>query len=220
MTGSNMNYQIDQDATLRAMAWVAIREWIASDEFETTAPWEKVWATTSIAKEIEERQKEHWQWWKGDDGRGEMLREMKKEIPRIWKEEGWVRYEQWKQGRPRRADHPTGTMKRAMSAYRDGIQRSVSDKTYQWAQSILGESLTDNMPRVITINEQIHQDIIEQIGPDIIEGMTREEIATAVQLPATYINRMVRWMMHTGEWEEVREQREGKRERRMRRVPK
>jgi len=218
MTGSNMNYRIDQDATLRAMAWVAIREWIASDEFETTATWDKVWATTSIGKEIEDRQKEHWQWWKGEDGRGQMLRELTKEIPRIWKEEGWVRYEQWRQGRPRRADHPTGTMKRAMSAYREGIQGSVSDKTYRWAQSILGESLTDNMPKVITINEQIHQDIIEEVGPDIIEGMTRDEIATAVQLPTKYINRMVRWMMETGEWTEVREQVEGKRERRLRRV--
>jgi len=99
------------------------------------------------------------------------------------------------------------------------IQRGVKDTTYKWARSILGENQTDNLPRVVTINENIHRDIIEKIGPDIIEGMTREELATAVQLPTTYINRMVRWMLRTGEWEEVREQRERKRERRIRRVP-
>lgn len=213
-----MKLQIDTEATLRAMAWVVLREWLAADDYEPIARYSKVWSRTSIGKEIEERQKQHWQWWKGEDGRGEELRELKRQISSIWKKEGWVTYQQRRQGRPRRAEHSTETVRRAMSAYRDGIQRSVTDKTYKWSRSILGENTSENEPLVIAVSDRINEEIMEEIGQEQLEGMTRAELAEAIGLPPTYTNRMVRWMLASGEWEERQEQVGGKRERRIRRV--
>lgn len=220
MTGTIMQLRIDAKATLRAMAWVALREWLAADDYEPVARYSRVWARTSIGKEIEERQTEHWQWWKGDDGRGEELRDLKKQIPSIWKEEGWVTYEQRKQGRPRGAEHSTEAVLRAMSAYRDGNQRSVTDKTYKWARSILGDNTTENEPLVIAVRDRINEEIIDEVGAENLDGTTRTELAMAIGLPPTYTNRMVRWMIASGEWEEKQEQRDGSRERRLRMVKK
>ena len=213
-----MHLHINTDVTLKALAWVALREWLAADDFKPVARLSTVWSSTSIGQEIDRRQRQHWQWWKGEDGRGEELRELRDKIPEVWMREGWVTYEQRKVGRPRRAEHPPETIKKALRIYQDGHQGYVTDKSYQWAAGILGENTARFMTRVITVSDSINQELIREIGNEQLEGLTRAELTEIAGLPVTYTNRLVRWMLTTGEWKEVRELREGKKERRLRRV--
>jgi hypothetical protein len=213
-----MQLHINTETTLRALAWVALREWLAADDFKPVARLSKVWASTSIGQEIERRRKRHWQWWKGGDGRGEELRDLYRQIPEVWMREGWVTYEQHKVGRPRRATHPPETVMKALRIYRDGNQGSVTDKSFQWAASILGENTARYESQLITVSDSINLELLGEIGDENIDGLTRAELAETVGLPNTYTNRLVRWMLTTGEWKEVQELREGKKERRLRRV--
>lgn len=206
-----------EDSTLRALALVALREWLAHPDWKPDEKLSKVWDSTSLGQEVRRREADHWQWWKGD-ARGAQLRHLHRAIPERWEQEGWVEIKQHRQGRPRRAEHPASRVSRALSAYRDGHgEGRVTEKTYRWAESILGERNTYNEARVVTPTTKLLEELAEAAGDENLDGRTRQQLAEELNLTAALANHLTRWLQETGEWEEKQERADGKRQRVLRR---
>ncbi len=201
---------------LQRRALQTLKEWLSSERFRERAQFETAWAETSLAKEIERRRREDWQWWADDDGR--RLKELCLDIQRTWVESGWVRLETRTVGRPRVAEHPTEVLNKARRIYNEGVQGYRADSSYRWAESILGESVGNRTTKLIVIHESIHRELLEAVGEENIEGLSRLEVATVVGLSKPYTNRFVRWLVSTGKWREVRTRDVESRERVLRRA--
>lgn len=196
-----------KEELLRPIAWQALREWLASPNYKEKANFDVVWAATSLGQEVERRRQEHWQWWAGNEG--EALAELVKGVQQAWLDYGWVRGEQEKLGRPRTTDYPRSTLIKAHRLYGNGVQGYRPNSTYRWAESILGERSRYGPVRVIVISETVYRELLEAAGEDVLEGLTRAQVAEMLDLPKTASDRFCRWLLKGREWCEVKTKRKG-----------
>lgn len=206
-----------KEELLRPIAWQALREWLASPNYKEKANFDVVWAATSLSKEVDRRRQEHWQWWVGNEG--EELAALVKGVRQTWLDYGWVREETEKLGRPRRTDYPRSTLIKAQRLYGNGVQGYRPDSSYRWAESILGERNRYGPLRLIVISEVVYSELLEAAGEEVPEGLTRAQVAEILDLPKTASDRFCRWLLKSGEWQEVKTNKEdGSRESVLRRV--
>lgn len=192
-----------EQTQLRELALKALSQWLSSENFKERASWKIAWAETSLAKEVERRRTaEGWQWAVGEEG--QQLKKLVQDVQRAWVENGWVRVETRRVGRPRTADYDRDTLAKARRLYREGVQGYTSDSSYAWAESVLGETTNKNPPQVIVVQESVHQELLDVVGENDLEGLTRVQIAELLGLSRSYTNRFVRWLLGTGRWKEVR----------------
>ena len=206
-----------QEQLLRQLAWKTLEEWLTSDNFKETAPLEVALAQTSLWKEVEERKADHWQWWKGDD-RGHELRELVRRVPQVWEEGGWATTETVVRGRPRQTKYSEATLSKARRVFADGHQGETTESTYRWAESVLGETVRQRSVYLVVLSASVYREFAEAAGAEVLEGITREELAEELDLTKTLANRLVRWLVSTGEWRLTRTEQRGKTRRELRRV--
>ena len=188
---------------LRQLALKALAQWLSSDNFKERASWRVVWAETSLGKEVERRRStDGWQWTVGEEG--EQLKKLVQDVQKAWVENGWVRVESRRVGRPRTADYDRDTLAKARRLYREGVQGYTSDSSYAWAQSVLGETMNNNPPQIVVIQERVHRELLDSIGEEELEGLSRVQVAELLGLSKPYTNRFVRWLLRTGGWKEAR----------------
>jgi hypothetical protein len=176
-----------------------------------------VWAETSLGKEVERRRStDGWQWAVGEEG--EQLKKLFKDVQKAWVENGWVRVETRRVGRPRTAEYDRDTLVKARRLYSEGVQGYTSDSSYAWAQNVLGETPNRNAPQVVVLQEAVNRELLAAVGETQLEELTRTQVAELLGLSKPYTNRFVRWLLGTGRWKEVRLRDGETRERVLRRV--
>lgn len=205
------------DLQERNFAWTCFKEWLLSPIFQNRAPLEVAMGETSLFKEIERRKETHWQWWRGDD-RGNQLRHLLKRVPEIWEEEGWASTETIYRGRRRKSEYASSVISAAQAIYHDGHQFELNESTYRWAQSVLGETVRQNTIYLVTISTSVYREYLESIGPQAVEGKTRDELVIELGFPKPLINDFVRWILSTGDWEDKQRRVKGERRRELRRI--
>jgi transposase len=173
---------------------------LCSDDFKERAVADFVFEHTSLGQEVEARKKEHWQWWKGDE-RGKQLQHLVHRVPKVWEEEGWVAFETTYDGRPRTVEYNSATLSRAHSLYRDGHQFETPDSSYNWARSVLGETVRTHYRYVVVLSTAVYREWFDEVGAETVEGKTRGELAELLGVSKGLANSLVRWLVSTGTWE-------------------
>lgn len=213
-----MNYTTELEQQLeRDLAWTCFKEWLVSSRFADKAPLKVALEQTSLWKEVETRKAEHWQWWRGDS-RGQELRHLLRRVPEVWQEEGWATTETVVRGRPRRSEYNSETVSRALRVYAEGHQRETSQSTYRWAESVLGETVRASTVYLVVVSASVFREFVDAVGEGELDGRTREELAERLGLSKPLANRVVRWLLSTGEWELKRGRTGEERKRELRRV--
>ena len=211
-TTNELQTQLERD-----LAWTCFKEWLVSENFADRAPLEVALAETSLWKEVEERKADHWQWWKGDD-RGHELRELVRRVPQVWEEEGWATTETVVRGRPRRTEYSHVTLSKAHKVFAEGHQHETTQSTYKWAESVLGETVRQRSVYLVVVSASVYREFVDAVGEGELAGRTREELADRLSLSKPLANRLVRWLVSTGEWELKRSRNGEERKRVLRRV--
>jgi hypothetical protein len=202
---------------IRRRALQTLREWLASDNFRSRAPLNEVWAETSLGEEVRRRQEETGAWWSGEEG--EQLKQLCDDVRRCWVENGWVRVETRRLGRPRSADYSVETLNKARRATNFGQGQGYrADSYFRWGESVLGETVNNNPAQLVVIHESVHKALLDGAGADELVGLTRAQVAELLGLTKKYSDRFVRWLLGTGEWKEVRIKDGTTRERVLRRI--
>ena len=134
-------------------------------------------------------------------------------------ENGWVRVETRRLGRPRSADYSVETLNKARRATNFGQGQGYKpDSSFKWGESVLGETVNNNPAQLVVIHESVHKALLDGAGADELVGLTRAQVAELLGLTKKYSDRFVRWLLGTGEWKEVRTKDGTTRERVLRRV--
>lgn len=191
-----------QGPQLREQALLSLAEWLASDNFKARAPLSKVWAETSLGREMARRWKEHGVWGAGEDGR--QLKLLAHDIQRVWVENGWVQLESRRLGRPRSAEYSIEVLNKArrLTNYGSG-QGYRADSSFRWGESVLGETVNNNPTQLVVIHESVHKALLDAVGADNLVGLTRAQVAELLGLTKKYSDRFVRWLVGTGGWKEI-----------------
>lgn len=202
---------------LQELALKALTQWLCSDNFRPRAPFSEVWAVTSLGREMTRRREEYGVWRSGDEG-GQIKR-LAHDVQRTWVENGWVRLESRRLGRPRSAEYSSEVLNKArrLTNYGRG-QGYRADSSFRWAESVLGETVNNNPTQLVVVHESVHEALLDAAGADELLGLTRAQIAELLGLTKKYSDRFVRWLVATGEWKEVRIKDATTRERVLRRV--
>ena len=202
---------------LEEIALKALSQWLASDKFRSRAPFNEVWAETSLGKRMKRRQDETGAWWSGEEGA--QLKQLCDDIRSCWVKNGWVRVETRRLGRPRSADYSVETLNKARRATNFGQGQGYrADSYFRWGESVLGETVNNNPAQLVVIHESVHKALLDGAGADELVGLTRAQVAEVLGLTKKYSDRFVRWLVATGEWKEVRTKDGTTRERVLRRV--
>ena len=202
---------------IRRRALQTLREWLASDNFRSRAPFDEVWAETSLGKEVRRRQEETGAWWSGEQGA--QLKQLCDDVRRCWVENGWVRVETRRLGRPRTVEYSVEILNKARRATNFGQGQGYKpDSSFKWGESVLGETVNNNPAQLVVIHESVHKALLDAAGAEELVGLTRAQVAELLGLTKKYSDRFVRWLVATGEWKEVRTKDGTTRERVLRRV--
>lgn len=187
------------EGDLREIAFRSLREWLCCSDFRSRAPIETALDRTWLGQAIHDLEAQvGWQWYKTEEGRH--LHQLRKKVVDLWIENGWVRVESPRLGRRRVADYSSQTIKKAMSIWNNGCQGYVSDSTWKWAGSVLGENSNRNKLFVVTLTEQVFEKVYQQVDPENLDGWTREQLATVLDLPKRLANHFVRYLVETHGW--------------------
>lgn len=211
-TTNELQTQLERD-----LAWTCFKEWLVSENFADRAPLVVALSQTSLWKEVEERKADHWHWWSGDD-RGPELRELVCRVPQVWEEEGWATTETVVRGRPRQTEYSEATLSKARRSYAEGHQGETPERTYKWAESVLGETVRQRTVYLVVVSASVYREFVDAVGEGELENRTREELADRLGLSKPLANRLVRWLLSTGEWELKRSRNSEERKRVLRRV--
>jgi hypothetical protein len=205
---NRLNYvEAAETEALEELAFRAFREWLCSPNFRNRAKLRTALESTSIGRAIQRRTEQHWQWWLDEEG--QRLRELWSTMPRIWEQKGWVVFERARMGRPRRAEYSSDTLRKARSIYGSGHQGWVSDATWAWAESVLGERSASSTQWCVVVSEAVFHELASRLKPEELEGLSRHEVAAALDLPKHFANHFVRYLTEQEGWTVVQVRRDG-----------
>jgi hypothetical protein len=187
------------EADLSQIAFRTLMEWLCCSEFRSRAPLAEVLFGTWLGQaEIKLNEAVGWQWYKTEEGR--FLQTTKRRALDLWLESGWVRMERPRLGRPRVTEYSSGTLRKAMSIWNNGCQGFVSDATWSWACSVLGENSNKNKLFVILLPDNVFEELYKRVTLAELEGLTREELAEVLDLPKRLANQFVRYLVDQQGW--------------------
>jgi hypothetical protein len=183
----------------KAFAFSLLREWLCCGEFKNRAPLHFVIQRTELGRQLQDLQeKEGWQWYKTHEGRN--LKSCREELVDIWIENKWVKLDCPRLGRRRVVDYNLKTLGKAMRIWGDGCQGFKSDSTWKWAASVLGENCNRNEVFLVTVVEQVFEELYGQGLAEDLKGFCREEVARFLGLPKRVANHFVRYLVETHGW--------------------
>jgi hypothetical protein len=206
------------EAIQTALALQTLQEWICSDKFKEKATPEEISKETTIGQKLLSFWEQD-QFWK--DANYVKTRDMLDGIFAFWKKRQWVREETKTNGRPRRAEYSSVQISKALK-YIDlpfiveDSEENTLYKSVSWGRSIAGENLPQKWTRLVTMKENIFNQIYTKLGPDFFTGYTKEELAEKLHLPKTFVNELCRWLQSTGSWEIRQRKKDGERRRELR----
>ena len=194
------------DATLQGdlkeIAFRTLREWLCCNDFRGRSPIEEALDTTWLGRAIQDlKERKGWQWYKSEEGR--YLQQLKKEVIDTWLENGWVQLSCPRLGRRRVAEYSSNTIRKAMAIWNNGCQGYVSDSSWSWAGSVLGENSNKNKLFIITLTDEVFGEVYRQIDHKDLDGSTREELAVILDLPKRVANHFMRYLVQSDEWKVV-----------------
>jgi len=184
---------------LKELSFRFLREWVCCDSFRVRVPVEEVLEATWLGRAINEiKEREGWQWYKSQEGR--QIKHLKERVLDYWVEHRWVRLERPRLGRRRVVEYNSKTVRKAMAIWNSGCQGFVSDSTWAWAGSVLGENSNRNKLFVVTLSDSVFEETYHKVEIEDLEGLTREELADALDLPKRVANHFVRYLVKTHKW--------------------
>lgn len=204
------------EGDLRVIAFRTLREWLCFENFRSRAPINEALDATWIGTSISNlKEKEGWQWFRTEEGR--YLQQLNRDITTLWVDCGWVNLECPRLGRRRVAEYSTETVKKALAIWNNGCQGYVKDSTWRWASSVLGETSNRNDLFVVTLTDEVFEEVYRQVDPQDIEGCSREELSVLLDLPKRVANHFVRYLVDSHGWAVRETTREGRKSRVLRR---
>ena len=198
----NFNYtQAAEEEALKELAFRTLQEWLCSKNFRQKAESHLVRRETTLGQEWLRRYNEsQMPWWDEETVR---LGRIWKDLLECWCKYRWARFERARRGRPRTAQYPESTLRKARRIY-VGAQGYRPDSTWKWAQSVLGESTVHAKTYLVVLHEGVHEELYTKLDPDDLDGLTRDEVAFLLDLPKKFANHFVRYLVVYKGWEVVK----------------
>ena len=202
---------------LQETALKELKAWLSSENFRESADYDTIIKSTSMGHTKRKLAEEGRSWWSGEEG--EKLVQLINDIVETWIKRNWLRVEKKVLGRPRKAEYSREVLNKAWRLYNYGRPQGYrTDGSYKWAESVLGESIRKTSTKFFVVFETVNRELLERLGADKVEGLSRTELAQKLELSKSYTNRLVRWLLNSGEWKEVRTRDGKRRDRVLRRI--
>jgi len=193
-------------------AFDVLYEWRSSEHYEKRTQWRDIWQHTSSGPVEERIRSEHGSGWVLSQ-EGKTLIQYRRDLTRVWVQRGWAKVESCTSGRPRSEGPSAAIQTKARrilgnhgwgGAYREG--------TIEWAERQLWERSPQSRNWVLVMDNRLFEEVAQLLPPEELEGLTREELAQALNCSSKLAKALVRHLVDGGQWRMVHNGKKGRRE--------